>query len=175
MQNYKELRNNIDLYTECGTSYSRLVWNIETKLEEWFKWLHYLILYLRHSFINHPKGFYSNLQKLHKSQGSLANSHVWAIHYSFSKVQSRKKIINKIWAWVAQKKVSHPMITLPYETIILEVLKPEDLHERLLKTVPKESWQDMEVSTVYHGQHVHLLHVQICKISSPNLARWWHS
>ena len=66
-------------------------WNIETKLEESFKWLHYLILYLRHSFINHPKGFYSNLQKLHKSQGSLANSHVWAIHYSFSKVQSRKK------------------------------------------------------------------------------------
>jgi len=31
------------------------------------------------------------------------------------------------------------MTPLPYETIILEVLKPEDLQERLLKTVPKES------------------------------------
>ena len=56
-----------------------------------------------------------------------------------------EKIINKIWPWVSQKKVSHPMTPLPYETIILEVLKPEDLQERLLKTVPKESWKDMEV------------------------------
>ena len=78
---------------------------------------------------------------------------------------------------VAQR--SRPMMTLHYESKYTKSAETRRVSQkRLLTTLPKEAGRykhNMEVITVYHEQHVHLLHVQTCQISSPNLAQWWHS